>query len=266
MRKRSILWAGWLVLLVAWLIHISLTPLFGEKVDHLVPEVISTLPHDPSAFTQGLLIDQEDLYESTGLYGKSSLRRLNLKTGEILDQILLPEDQFGEGVTYWQGRLIQLTWKEEVSLVYQPKPLALLYQLAYEGEGWGLCTDGQSLLMTNGSSQILQRDPSTLAVQKTLNVSFKGQTISRLNDLVCVGNDIYANVWRTNYIIRIDKTSGKVTAVIDASGLLSAKERKALGKEAVLNGIAYHEATQTFFITGKYWPLIFEVRFVPVAK
>lgn len=234
-------------------------------VELLTPVVIRQIPHDPQAFTQGLVIDNDCLYESTGLYGTSSLRQIDLQTGAVIRQQALPFELFGEGIAAVNGQLIQLTWKEHMALVYQMEPWLVTRHFAYQGEGWGLCYDPaqQVLFMSDGSSTLFRRNPETFAVEKELSVKLAGKKVEYLNDLACVGNEIYANVWRTDFIVRINKKTGAVTAVIDASQLLPKNSRQQLEEEAVLNGIAYREQTDTFFITGKLWPFIFEVKFMP---
>jgi glutamine cyclotransferase len=226
-------------------------------------QVVSTLPHDKKAFTQGLVIVGEDLYESTGHYGTSSVRKIDLQDGKILERYQLPPNLFGEGIAYVNGQLIQLTWQEQTAVVYDINPLRPSSTLPYTGQGWGLCTDGPSLLMTDGSSDLMRRNSRSFGLESKKTIKLNGIPLQRLNDIVCVNNEIYANVWMTDRLFRIDKTSGEVTAVINASHLLTKEEKDSLHPEAVLNGITYREKTGTFFITGKYWPKIFEIRFVP---
>lgn len=237
--------------------------LAGE-VEDLVPQVVRMLPHDPSAFTQGLAIDKGILYESTGLYGQSSLRQIDLQTGIVLQRLPLPSHLFGEGIACLDGRLIQLTWKEGLFLIYTLNPLKKVQQMARRGEGWGLCADSdrKALWMSDGTDKLYQLHSRTFSKQKILSVQLHGQSVSQLNDIVCVGKELYANIWKKDSILRINKETGEVTAVIDASQLLPADIKARLEPEAVLNGLAYREETQTFFLTGKYWPLIFEVRFI----
>ncbi len=246
---------------VFWMAHLPLL----AGVELLTPVVIRQIPHDPQAFTQGLVIDNDRLYESTGRYGTSSLRQIDLQTGAVIRQHSLPFELFGEGIAAANGQLIQLTWKEGIALVYQMESWLLTRHLAYQGEGWGLCYDSaqHTLFMSDGSSHLFQRNPDTFAIEKKLKVHLAGKKVKSLNDLVCVGNEIYANVWRTDFIVRINKKTGAVTALIDASHLLPENIKQQLEDEAVLNGIAYREQTDTFFITGKLWPFIFEVKFMP---
>ncbi len=227
----------------------------------LVPEVLTTLPHDKMAFTQGLLFHNGRLYESTGLYGRSTLRQVDPRTGTVLRSTPLEAHFFGEGLALVGDRLIQLTWGENTALVYDLETFALQRQFFYKGEGWGLCFDGRYLYRSDGGSSLILHDPHTFAVIGKLAVTLRGRPLSHLNELVCVGEDIYANVFPTDQIVRIDKSSGRVTARIDARNLLPARERAALPTEAVLNGIAHDPLEDVFYLTGKLWPKLFKVRF-----
>ncbi len=231
----------------------------------LVPErlavrVIKRHPHDRGAFTQGLLWHEGAVYESTGQYGESTLRVVELKTGSVLDQETLARNYFGEGLARVDDHLVQLTWRSGVALYWQLSDLEQLKTVRYEGEGWGLCFNGTDLVMSDGSSMLTFRDPNTFDVRRELRVTQQGRSVVFLNELECVGDNVYANVWRTEDILRIDPTTGKVTAIIDASGLLDAEDR--LGTD-VLNGIAYVPETKRFLLTGKRWPYVFEVEFEP---
>lgn len=235
-------------------------------IETLIPVVISKMPHDPAAFTQGLAFDGDQLYESTGWYGESSLRRLDPLTGRVLQKLALPSHVFAEGMASLFGRLFQITWREQIAFVYDRSSFKLLTTLSYQGEGWGLCCEGKSLWMSDGSSTLTQRHPETFAIEKKLPVRLMGQPVSKLNDLECVGNELYANVWKTDRIMRIDKQTGEVTGIVDASQLLTPQEHALLGIDDVLNGIAFRPETKTFFLTGKRWPWLFEVQFVSKNK
>ena len=232
-----------------------------DNPERLKVKVLSTRPHDAGAYTQGLLFSNGALFESTGLYGESSLREVNPQTGAVKRKVPVPQQYFAEGLTLVGDRLIQLTWQEQKAFVYKLSDFTKVEELRYDGEGWGLCSDGTRLVMSDGSDRLTFRDPKTFAVLGGVNVTLAGRLIDRLNELECVGGAVYANVWQTDDVLRIDPGSGKVTAVIDASGLLSQTERQQ-GAE-VLNGIAWDPAKKTFLITGKLWPKMFEVVFVP---
>lgn len=221
------------------------------------PEVVRTLPHDPAAFTQGLLFHEGRFLESTGLRGRSSLRLVVPETGAVERRVDVASDKFGEGLALVGSELIQLTWQEHVALRYD-LDFAPRGTFEYEGEGWGLCYDGARLVMSDGSSKLTFRDPRTFAVTGEITVTSDGAPVRNLNELECVGSLVYANVWQTDTIVRIDTASGRVLTRIDASGLLSASEA---ARADVLNGIAFDEKSGHFFLTGKLWPKLFEVRF-----
>ncbi|MBF6332550.1 glutaminyl-peptide cyclotransferase [Nocardia transvalensis] len=221
-------------------------------------EVVATRPHDRTAFTEGLEVDGTVLYESTGLEGRSHLRATDLTTGAQLARADLPEQYFGEGITKAGDTVWQLTWKEGVAFARDPHTLAERGRAHYDGEGWGLCTRRGRIVMSNGTSTLTFRDPATFAVTGSIRLtSHRG---ARLNELDCAADgSVYANVWPTDRILRIDPDSGTVLAEIDADGLLTPPER--IGTD-VLNGIAQLPGTDRFLLTGKYWPTMFEVRFV----
>lgn len=215
-------------------------------------------PHDRGAFTQGLVYHEGRLFESTGLVGRSSLREVRLEDGDVLRQRVVDAPRFAEGLALVRGELFQLTWQDHVAFVYDAATFETRRQHRYETEGWGLCFDGSSLVMSDGSDTLVFRDPSTFAVRRAVRVTRGGQLVSQLNELECVGEHVYANVWQTDRIVRIVSESGAVDQEIDASGLLSEEE---LYGTDVLNGIAYVPETGRFLITGKLWPVIFEVTF-----
>ena len=223
-------------------------------------KVLSVRPHDPEAFTQGLLLHGNTLYESTGLPGRSSLREVDPRTGAVKRKMAVKPEYFAEGLALVDGKLLQLTWQDQRTLVYNRADFKPAGEFRYDGEGWGLCLDGNRLVMSDGSDRLTFRDPKTFAVQSTLNVTLAGQPAYKLNELECVDGVVWANVWQTDDILRIDLKDGRVTAVVDASGLLTPEERQ---KTDVLNGIAWNPRSKTFLITGKLWPKMFEVQFVP---
>lgn len=231
----------------------------------LAPQVINVFPHDSEAFTQGLLWHGGYLYESTGLWGESTLRRVDIESGEAEEIIALADDYFAEGLELVGEHLIQLTWQAGQAFVYDFATFELIGAITYSGEGWGLCYDGRYLFMSDGSPFLSIRDPQSFDLIFRGAVTLEDQVIppQLLNELECVGDHIYANAWNTDYIFRIDKFSGEIDALIDAATLLSDAERDDLAAGSVLNGIAYNPESETFFITGKKWPKIFEVVFVP---
>ena len=229
--------------------------------ERLRVQVLARHPHDPRAFTQGLVYDGGLLFEGTGLERESSLRRVDLTTGEVAQSAELEPQLFGEGLAAVGDELIQLTWQNGVALVWDRETFALKRTLRYDGEGWGLCFDGERLVMSDGSDRLTFRDPATFAVLGTLAVHEDGNPLPALNELECVGRQVYANVWGSERIVRIDGATGRVTATIDASGLLSAAEQ---GSVDVLNGIAYLGEGGRFLITGKLWPWTYEVEWVPL--
>ncbi len=236
-------------------------PAQAPAVERLRVEIVAEYPHDPAAFTQGLLWRNGELYESTGLYGESSLRRVEPATGRVLERIDLDPAQFGEGLALADDRLVQLTFQEGTALVYDPDSLVRIREMSYAGDGWGLEYDGARFIQTDGSASLIFRDPATFAVSETIEVTLDGEPVERLNELELVDGRLYANVLNDDRIMRIDPQSGKVTAVIDASGLLSPPEQ---AEASVLNGIAYRPDSQTFWLTGKRWPKMFEVVFARV--
>lgn len=235
----------------------------SELIGHHVPVVVNEYPHDVEAFTQGLEWYEEHLLESTGIVGESSLRLVDPETGEPTVLIPSPRELFAEGVTVVDGEAIQLTFQDRV-LLRTPLPAGtagptVRVDDAYDGEGWGLCFDGTHLVMSDGSEQLEFRHPDTFAIERTVEVRLGDQPIGDLNELECVGQQILANVWQTNSIVAIDPATGEVVASIDASALVPIEFRESTRE--VLNGIAYNPATDTYWLTGKRWPVIYEVRF-----
>jgi glutaminyl-peptide cyclotransferase len=231
------------------------TPIYDYEVVHIYP-------HDPHAFTEGLFYLNGFLYESTGLKGQSSIRKVRLETGKVVQQIEVAPEYFGEGIVNWQRHLISLTWKTQVGFVYDLPTLKVQRRFQYPGEGWALTQDGKRLIMSDGSAQLRFLDPLTLAQTGRLSVTFRGQPLEALNELEWVKGEIYANVWQTNMIVRIDPTSGAVVGVVDLTGLLWPSDVIS-GQTDVLNGIAYDAAHDRLFVTGKNWPKLFEIRLRP---
>lgn len=233
------------------------------EIEELTAQIVNTYPHNPLDFTQGLISEGDIVYESCGLYGHSRLKKYELDTGKILKEVKLPAEYFAEGIAICRNKLIQLTWKEGKALIYNLKNLSLKEEIKYQGQGWGLCTDKDAIWMSNGSDKLVCRDPITFEIKKTISVRANQKTIGFLNDLICVDNYLYVNVLGEDSILRIHKETGEVTGRIDASQLFSKQQKAKLAFGAVLNGIAYRKEKQTFLVTGKYWPTLFEVRFIP---
>jgi glutamine cyclotransferase len=225
-------------------------------------EIVHTYPHDRGAFTEGLFFHDGYLYESTGMNGQSSIRKVELASGRVVKQRDLPNDVFGEGIVDWKNELIGLTWKNQEGYVFDLDSFDFEHKFAYSGEGWGMTRNDRNLLMSDGTSTIRVLDPATLKQVGAINVTMQGQPIDQINELEWIKGQIYANIWQTNRIARIDPKTGHVTAWIDMSGLLSHSDREAAGAD-VLNGIAYDAKTDRMFVTGKYWPNLFEIKLVP---
>jgi len=231
-----------------------------QKTQILVPEIINSYPHDSNAFTQGLLYADDKLYESTGLRGGSSLREVELKTGEVVRKLDLDKKYFAEGLAHVNDKLYQITWQSKKAFVYDLDSFNLEKTFSYNTEGWGICFDGKDLYMSDGTSTIYKRDPKDFKILSQYKISLNGEEIDYLNELECVDDYIYANIWQTSKILKIDKKSGKVVAEIDASNLLKASGASQ-DPNAVLNGIAYNPSSKSFYLTGKLWPKLFEVNF-----
>jgi glutaminyl-peptide cyclotransferase len=220
--------------------------------------VVNTYPHDDDAFTQGLLYDGGELFESTGIYGESSLRRVALVTGTVLQSIDLDPGYFGEGLALWEDRLIQLTYLEHTALLWDASSFAATGSFAYSGQGWGLTHDGRRLIMSDGSSSLRFRDPETFVELGAVSVTDDGSPVIDLNELEWIRGEVFANIWQTRHIIRIDPNTGEVIAKIDLDGLLDPWPSDG----AVLNGIAWDDDGERLFVTGKWWPNLFEIELV----
>jgi glutaminyl-peptide cyclotransferase len=230
------------------------TPVYGYRVVHVYP-------HDTSAYTEGLFYKDGYLYESTGEAGESTVRKVELETGKVLQRHDVPDAYFGEGIVDWNHELIQLTWKSELGFVYDLASFKQQRTFRYPGEGWALTRDSKHLYMSDGSSVLRVLDPNTLTATGSIMVTDNGEPVSNLNELEWVKGEIYANVWMTNRIARIDPASGHVTGWIDLSGLLDVSRLPDPGND-VLNGIAYDEQHDRLFVTGKRWPKLFEISLV----
>jgi len=219
-------------------------------------KVVAAYPHDPAAFTQGLAIEAGRLYEGTGLYGASTVRRVNLTSGRAEKQRSLGERYFGEGIAILGGRLYQITWMNGAAVVYNLDTFEVERTMQYDGEGWGLTHDGKELIMSDGSATIRFRDPQTFAVTREIEVRDNGMPLAMLNELEYIDGEIWANIWYDDRIARISPADGKVLGFIDLSTLYP---KSARGSEAVLNGIAYDASAKRLFVTGKNWPQLYEI-------
>lgn len=228
-------------------------PVFGYKVQH-------TYPHDREAYTQGLELAGGILFEGTGLNGRSSIRRVTLETGKVLKSRAIADTHFGEGITVWKNRLIELTWRSQVAFVYDRLSFEPRGSFQYAGEGWGLTHDASSLIMSDGTAELRFLDPETFKERRRITVTDAGRPVAQLNELEYVKGQVLANVWMTDRIARIDPQSGAVLSWIDMAGLLSPAERT--NTDAVLNGIAYDSARDRLYVTGKLWPKLFEITVV----
>jgi glutamine cyclotransferase len=222
--------------------------------------IVSAYPHDNGAFTQGLVFENDVIYEGTGLYGKSSLRRLDLETGKILQSYELPAQYFGEGITVFQDTIIQLTWKSNIGFVYGKSSFKLLRDFTYTTEGWGLTHDGERLIMSDGTSTLHFLDPETFNTIGHIEIFDNDTPIDKLNELEYINDQVYANIWQTDYIAIINPQSGQVSGWIDLSGLLPPQD--CIEPADVLNGIAYDTINDRLFVTGKLWPWLFEIKLV----
>jgi glutamine cyclotransferase len=230
------------------------SPVFGYKI-------IKVFPHDPEAFTQGLVFHRGALYEGTGLLGKSTLRKVDPKTGRMLKMVQLPDQYFGEGITLWGEKIIQLTWKSGIGLVYDRETFRLLKRFDYFTEGWGITHDGKQLIMSDGTSFLHFWDPRRFKEIKRIQVQDRGIPITGLNELEYIKGEVFANVYPSDRIVRISPQTGRVTGWIDLQGLLSVKDQSR--PVDVLNGIAYDAREDRILVTGKYWPHLYEIRLIP---
>jgi glutamine cyclotransferase len=237
-----------------------LSPFIKTKAPIASVDVVNVYPHDAEAFTQGLFFHDGRLYESTGRYGKSGLFLKDLKTGKILREITIARDYFGEGAVRLKDKIYQLTWQNETLFIYDARSFQEIGQIKYSGEGWGLTTNGRHLLMSNGSSTLTFRDPETFKIMREITVRDQDMVILGLNELEYVRGEIWANIFMTDWVVRISPKNGKVKGWIDMSKLRSYLPRHA--QVDVINGIAYDDKSNRIFVTGKLWPKLFEIRLV----
>jgi glutaminyl-peptide cyclotransferase len=226
--------------------------------------VVKTYPHDPAAYTQGLLYRDGFLFESTGLNGQSTLRKIKLETGEVVQQHRLGKEFFAEGLAEWNGQLVQLTWRSNIAFVYDVASFSVRRTFGYTGEGWGLTRDREGFILSDGTEQLRFLRPDTFGEVRRVTVTDRGIPVRDLNELEYVRGEVYANVWHTDRIARISPQSGQIVGWIDLRGLMSSGHR--LDPEAVLNGIAYDAASNRLFVTGKLWPRLFEIEVVRRRK
>ena len=222
-------------------------------------DVVHTYPHDVSAYTEGLFYLDGFLYESTGLEGHSTIRKVRIETGAVVKKIDVPAQYFGEGIVNWGHHLVSLTWKTQVGFVYDLASLKVQREFHYEGEGWALTQDGKQLIMSDGTPELRFLNPQTLHETNRIQVTLDGKPVRNVNELEWVKGEIYANVWETNWIARIDPRDGHVVGVINLAGLLKPSDQVS-GPDSVLNGIAYDAKGDRLFVTGKNWPKLFEIR------
>ena len=241
----------------------------GQAVDDTTPApvvgatVLREFPHDTSAFTQGLVYADGAFFESTGRTGHSTLRQVEIATGKVLRQKAVDDQYFAEGLALYGGHLYQLTWQNQLGFIYNPADFGQTGTFPYQGEGWGLTTDGQSLILSDGSNQLRFIDPGNYTVRRVVNVMDAGAFVNDLNELEWVKGEVWANVWHTDRIARIDPQTGKVKGWIELTGIMD--QSRLVDKEAVLNGIAYDAQHDRLWVTGKLWPALFEIQVPGVA-
>ena len=224
---------------------------------------MNVYPHDSEAYTQGLIYRDGFLFESTGLKGRSTLRKVRLETGEVVQQVYVDPAYFAEGLTDWHEQLVQLTWTSHAGFVYDLSTFTLKRTFQYVGQGWGLTHDAENLILSDGSETLRFLDPATFREVRRVSVQENGQPVTQLNELEIMRGEVFANIWHSDRIAMIDPRSGSVSGWIELRGLLSAPYR--MGSEAVLNGIAYDQADDRLFVTGKLWPKLFEIRLEPAS-
>jgi glutaminyl-peptide cyclotransferase len=222
-------------------------------------EIVHTYPHDASAFTEGLFYLNGVLYESTGLEEHSTIRKVRLETGEVLQKLDIPKQYFGEGIVNWHGQLISLTWKSQLGFVFDLATFKQLRQFHYQGEGWALTHNDSEIIMSDGTPELRFLDPKTLRETRRVQVTLDGKPITNVNELEWVKGEIYANVWQTDFVLRIDPATGRVVGIVNLAGLLKRRDIVP-GQTDVLNGIAYDAKGDRLFVTGKNWPKLFEIR------
>mgnify|MGYP006290095157 CR=1 FL=1 len=253
--------------LTGFLMGILLLGLFSgcvntEEVQVYQYQVVQEFPHDNGAFTQGLVWNDGYLYEGTGLYGGSSLRKVELTSGQVLQQLNLPASFFGEGITIFEDKIYQLTWKAQTGFIYDRATFGLLATFNYEHEGWGITHDGKYLIISDGTSLLHFIDPQTLTEVKQIEVRDDGEPVLQINELEYINDRIYANIWQTDRIVIIDPQTGRVIGWIELTGILSPQDQTE--ETNVLNGIAYDEKQDRLWVTGKLWPKLFQIEIINI--
>jgi glutamine cyclotransferase len=252
---------GFIVLLAAVVVLLLLSSGKSNTTATWTYKVVKSFPHDPKAFTQGLVFDNGFLYEGTGLNGQSEIRKVELETGKVLQSYKLPDEYFGEGITIYGDRIIQLTYKSRIGFVYNKETFELLREFSYQTEGWGLTHDNKYLIMSDGTPMLYFLDPETFAQKHKVMVLDQDSPVWGLNELEYVDGQIYANVWPTERIVRIDPQTGHVIGWIDVEGILTPQDE--VGPVDVFNGIAYDPAGHRLFVTGKFYPKLYEIKVIP---
>ena len=251
----ALLIAGGVLVII---LNIGQMPTDSGSPTHYTYQIMKTYPHDTTAFTEGLVFNDGVLYESTGLYNSSSLRQVNLENGVVQDEVLLPNQYFGEGLTVVNGSLVQLTWREKTGFIYNKETFGLLGNFSYSSEGWGLTFNGSDLIMSDGTSKLTFLDPVTFQMVGQVNVYDGNTPVTNINELEYVNGDVYANVWLQQNIAIINPQTGMVKGWIDLTGIYQSNNA-----DDVLNGIAYDSQTDRLFITGKNWPNLYQITIAP---
>lgn len=257
LREPLLFYTHLLLFLLILIANHAQADLIPDSIPRITYRVVASYPHDPQAFTQGLVLINGQLYESTGQYGRSTVRRVHLQSGQIEQSIPLTAKLFGEGLMFWRGRLIQLTWRERLGIIYNAQTFEQLATFSYQGEGWGLTHDEQHWILSDGTDQLRFLDPETQRVVRRLSIHADSRPMRWLNELEYIKGAIWANVWRSDDILRIAPDTGAVTGVLNMAALYPLNQRTSA--EAVLNGIAYDAASGQLLITGKYWPRLYAI-------
>ena len=253
-------WVRWLPLALLTVTPLAAQPSKPAPIPLEVAQIVKRYPHDPGAFTEGLFIDRGQMFESTGELGRSSVRQVDLASGKVLRSVGVPMPQFGEGIAPWQGQVLSLTWRDGMGYRWNRATFKKLGMFRYTGEGWSLTSTGKELVMSDGTDVLRFIDPRTFTVKRRLKVTAQGRPLRMLNELEWVDGQVLANVWMTDYAVRIDPLSGKVVGLIDLTQLHQAAGT--FGQDQVANGIAWDQRSRKLYFTGKEWPALFEVKLV----